>query len=246
MAVSDAAPARGEMSVIEHLAELRNRLIKAVLAVAAGGTVAFLLYPQILDVLLDPYCQILPEGRECTLVVTDPLEGFRVRLQIAAYGGLVLAFPVVMWQIWRFITPGLHPHEKRYAVPFVAASLVLFLMGAALALWTFPRALDFLVQVGGTQLDTLYTPGNYLSLITFMMLAFGIGFEFPIVLIFLQMAGVLTPRRLSGWRRPAIVLIVTLVAVITPSGDPFTLFALAGPMYLFYEASIIVGRFLRR
>jgi sec-independent protein translocase protein TatC len=234
------------MTLVEHLGELRSRLIKSVLAVGAGGVVAFVLYPQILDLLIDPYCKILPPGRTCSLVVTDPLAGFRVRMQIAGYGGLVFAFPVVAWQLWRFITPGLHPQEKRYAIPFVAASVLLFLLGAGLALWTFPRALEFLVSVGGTQLEALYTPDKYLSLITFMMLAFGIGFEFPIVLVFLQLAGVLSTARLRSWRRPAIVLIVVLVAVITPSGDPFTLFALAGPMYIFYEASILIGRFIRR
>ena len=118
------------------------------------------------------------------------------------------------------------------------------MLGAALALWTFPRALEFLVQVGGENLETFYTPGRYLSLITFMMLAFGIGFEFPIVLVFLQLAGILRWQTLAQFRRWAIVGIFVLVAIITPSGDPVTLCVLAVPMCLFYEASILIGRFI--
>jgi sec-independent protein translocase protein TatC len=255
MAVRDAAPAGGgaeqhgdssRMTIVEHLTELRSRLIKSLLAIGLGAVVGFLLYDPILGVLIDPYCDILPPGRECRLIITDPLEGFSVRLKVSGYTGLLIASPVVLWQLWRFITPGLYANEKRYAVPFVASAVVLFLLGAGLALWSFPRALDFLVAVGGERLETFFTPGKYLSLITFMMLAFGLGFLFPIVLVFLQLAGVVTPRRLSSLRPYTIVGVFVAVAVITPSGDPVTLCALAVPMVLFYEASIIVGRLLRR
>jgi len=233
------------MTVVEHLTELRSRLIKALVAVAIGGVAGFLLYHRILDFLIEPYCDILPPDRTCGLVVTDPLEGFSVRFKVSAYAGLLLASPVVLWQLWRFITPGLYPNEKRYAVPFVASAVLLFVTGAGLALWSFPRALDFLVAVGGDDLQTFYTPSKYLSLITFMMLAFGIGFLFPILLVFLQIAGIVTPRRLASLRRYTIVGVFVVVAVITPSGDPITLIALAGPMYLFYEASILIGRILK-
>ena len=234
------------MTLVEHLGELRSRLFKAVLAVALGAVVGFLLYDRILDLLVDPYCDVLPAGRECSLLVTDPLAGFSIRMKLAGYTGLLLASPVVFWQLWRFITPGLYPHEKRYAVPFVAASVLLFVLGAGLAYLTFPNALSFLVNIGGDQLATFYEPNRYLSLITWMMVAFGFGFEFPILLVFLQMAGVVSYQRLAGWRRGAVVVIFALVALITPSGDPFTLLALAVPMYLFYEASVLVGRFLQR
>ncbi|MGH9183734.1 MAG: twin-arginine translocase subunit TatC [Acidimicrobiales bacterium] len=232
------------MTLVEHLTELRSRVIKAVIGIAVGGVAGFLVYESVLDLLIQPYCDILPEGRDCVLIVTDPLDAFAIRLKVSAYVGLLIASPLVLWQLWRFITPGLYPNEKRFAVPFVASSAVLFLLGAGLALWTFPRALEFLVEIGGQQLETFYTPGKYLSLITFMMLAFGIGFEFPIVLVFLQMAGMLRWQRLVSWRRYAVVGIFVLVAVITPSGDPFTLLALALPMCLFYEASILIGRFV--
>ncbi|HEX9683676.1 MAG TPA: twin-arginine translocase subunit TatC [Acidimicrobiales bacterium] len=252
--MTEAASPAGEMGIFEHLAELRDRIIKSVLAIAAGAVVAFVLYPQIIDILVSPYREICRDATaalqpgQCDgrLIVTDPLEGFRVRMQIAGYGGLVIALPIVLWQVWRFITPGLNPNEKRFAVPFVLSSVVLFVMGAAFALWSFPRALDFLARIGGEDITPLYSPGNYLSLITFMMLAFGIGFEFPIVLIFLQLAGVLPTQKLRDWRRPAIIMIVVAAAIITPSGDPFTLLALSGPMYIFYEVSIIIGRFLKK
>jgi sec-independent protein translocase protein TatC len=231
------------MSLVEHLAELRRRLIISAVALVAGGIVAFLLYDVILDFLLGPYKSVT--GKE-TLVITDPLEGFATRLKIAAWGGFFLASPVVLWQLWRFITPGLHKSEKRYAIPFILASILLFLCGAAVALLTFEPALSFLVGVGGENLETFFTPTKYLGLITMMILAFGVAFEFPIVLVFLQLAGVITSARLRKWRRPTAVVVVVVAAVITPSGDPYSLFAMAVPMYLFYEGAILVGRLLKK
>lgn len=230
------------MTLVEHLTELRQRLVKAVIALVLGGIVGFLVYNQVLQVLQAPYCQLYPGN--CDFIVTDPLQSLSVRLKVSAYVGLILALPVVLWQLWRFITPGLYPKEKRYAIPFVAASVVLFLLGAGLALWTFPNALSFLNEIGGPEFDASYTPDKYLSLITFMMLAFGVGFEFPIVLVFLQMAGALTWQRLASWRRWAIVFVFVAVSIITPSGDPFTLMALSIPMIFFYEISILIGRFV--
>ena len=152
----------------------------------------------------------------------------------------------MIWQLWRFIKPGLYAREKRYAVPFVLSSILLFLLGALLAIWTFPKTLDFFAAFGGEELELLYTPGKYLNLLVLMMFIFGLGFEFPIVLVFLQIAGILHWRRLAAWRRYAIVGIFVVDAVITPSGDPVTLLAMAVPMVLFYEASILIGRFALR
>ncbi|HWC10116.1 MAG TPA: twin-arginine translocase subunit TatC [Acidimicrobiales bacterium] len=231
------------MSLVEHLTELRRRLIISAVALVAGGVVAFLLYNVILDFLLGPYESVT--GKD-TLVITDPLEGFATRLKISAWGGFFLASPVVLWQLWRFITPGLHKREKRYAVPFIVASILLFVCGAAVALLTFEPALRFLVGVGGENLETFFTPTKYLGLITMMILAFGVAFEFPIVLVFLQLAGVVSSARLRKWRRPTAVVVVTVAAVITPSQDPYSLFAMAAPMYLFYEGAMLVGRLLKK
>jgi sec-independent protein translocase protein TatC len=231
------------MSLVEHLAELRRRLIISAVALLLGGIVAFLLYNRILEFLITPYKEVTGKTR---LVITDPLEGFATRLKISAYGGGFLASPVVLWQLWRFITPGLHKKEKRYAIPFIVASIVLFLVGVGVAFLTFEPALRFLVAVGGDDLETFFTPSKYLSLITLMIIAFGIAFEFPILLVFLQLAGVVPSQRLRKWRRPAIVIIVAVAALITPSQDPYSLFAMAGPMYLFYEGAIVVGRLLKK
>jgi sec-independent protein translocase protein TatC len=230
------------MTIVEHLNELRSRLIKTVLAIGIGAVVMWIAYPEVLDFLLRPLEEARPDTH---LIATDPLQGLATRLKVAGYGGVALATPVILWQLWRFITPGLYPKERRYAIPFVASGVVLFIAGAALAYWTLPRALSFLISIGG-DIEPFYTPDKYVQLITYMMLAFGFGFEFPIVLVFLQMAGVLTPQRLASWRRYAIILIVVLVAVITPSGDPISLTVLAVPMYLFYEISILIGRFIAR
>lgn len=248
---------------MEHLTELRNRVVKAVIAIVIGGALGFSLYSPVLDRLVEPYCDQKAEQAEraeqrqdagsagaesldtgCRLVVTDPLESFSIRLKISAYLGLLFASPVVLWQLWRFITPGLYSNEKRYAIPFVLSSVLLFVAGAFLALYTFPKTLEFLAAFGGDNLTTLYAPGKYLGLLIFMMLAFGLGFEFPIVLTFLQLAKVLHWRQLAKFRRYAIVLIFVVNAIITPSGDPVTLLSLSVPMWLFYEISILIGRFV--
>ena len=233
------------MSLVEHLTELRSRLFKSLLAIGAGMTVAWFAYDLIFDFLVNPLCDVL-ETDECRLIITDPLEGLTTRLRVCGYTGVGLAMPVLLWQLWRFVTPGLYPNERRWAIPFVVSALVLFAMGAGLAYWTMPKALDFLISIGGEDLEPFFTPQNYIRLITYMMLAFGIGFEFPILLVFLQLAGILPNERLRAWRRYAAVGIVVLVAIITPSGDPISLAALSVPMYLFYEISIVIGRISAR
>jgi sec-independent protein translocase protein TatC len=234
------------MTVVEHLAELRYRLIVSLAVVAVGVAVMFVFAPRVLEVLKEPYCDILPPGRTCSLQSREPMEGLATRLRIAGWGGLFLASPAVLWHMWRFVTPGLHPREKRYAVPFIVSSMVLFAAGATLAFVTFPRALDFLVTVGGEGIEPLFAPGPYLKLVILMMVAFGVAFEFPVALVFLQLARVLSSRQLRRWRRYAIVLVFVAAAVLTPSQDPWTMLAMALPMVLFYEGSILVGRVLKR
>ena len=152
----------------------------------------------------------------------------------------------MLWQLGKFIPPGLYPKQRRHPVPFVTPAITLFIMGAGLAYWTLPRALSFLIDIGGEDIEAFYTPDKYIQLIVYMMLAFGLGFEFPIILVFLQLVGVLSYKRLIAWRRYALIGIVVLVAVITPSGDPISLAALSVPMYLFYELSILIGWLITR
>ena len=245
MTVLEEEPGLDRMTLIEHLGELRSRLVKAAFALAIGAAIGFALSNRALRFLVDPYCEA-QEGAECKLVVIDPLEGFGTRIKLALFIGVVLAAPVILWQVWRFVTPGLHKSEKRYAIPFIACSIVLFVAGAVVAVMTFPKALDFLIAVGGPDLVPLFSPSKYLRLYLLVVVAFGISFEFPILLTFLQLAKILKSSQLRKWRRGAIISIFVFAALITPSQDPITLFAMAGPMYLFYEVSILLGKLLKR
>lgn len=238
MSAAEQPVEQGHMTIWEHLAELRSRLIKVLLAVAIGAVVAWVIYPYVLAFLLHPYKQIAPDAQ---LYATSPLEPFATRLKVSGYLGIALAMPVILWQLWRFVTPGLYPHEKKYALPFTISALVLFALGAVIAYLTLSPALDFLISIGGTNIQQIYSPDAYLTLIVYMMLAFGAGFEFPVLLVALELVGVLTPRQLLGWWRYATVVIAVVAAVITPSGDPISMFALAIPMYIFYLGSIGLG-----
>ena len=238
-------PAGAEMTVIEHLTEFRRRLFISILAVALGAIVAFVFSRDVISFLVH-YYQHATHGRRDALIFTGPLDAFKVRLTIAAYGGIVLALPVWLWQLWRFVTPALDRREKRYAIPFLTASLALFTLGGWLALLTLTKALAFLLGIGGPQLQPLLTADKYLSLVSLMIVAFGLSFEFPVLIMFLLIARVLTTGQLRHWRRPAIVIIVVFAAVITPSQDPYSLFAMAIPMYVFYETCILLGRILKR
>jgi sec-independent protein translocase protein TatC len=230
------------MTVVEHLSELRNRIFYSLVALGVGSIVCFAFFGPLLDFMVGPYKEVT--GKD--LIFTQPLEAFMTRIKVAAYGGFILASPVVFWQLWRFVTPGLYPKEKRYAIPFVAASAILFIGGAVVAVITFPKALGFLLGVGGDSLEPLLTAGSYLTLVFLMVLAFGVAFEFPILVVFLLLARIINTAQLRRWRRYSFLIIVIFAAVITPSQDPISLFAMAIPMYVLYEASILVGRLLRR
>jgi len=231
------------MPLVDHLSELRRRLIISVVALVVGAVVGFIVYNRILSILIRPYTEVTGNTE---FVFFDPLEAFATRLKVAAWSGAFLASPVVLWQLWRFITPGLHKKEKRYAIPFIVASILLFALGAFVALYTFETALRFLVGVGGEQLTPLFSASKFLSLVILMIIAFGVAFEFPVLLVCLELAGVITSATLRRWRRPALVIIVAVAAVITPSQDPYSLFAMVVPMYLFYEGSILIGRLLKK
>ncbi|MET0627209.1 MAG: twin-arginine translocase subunit TatC [Acidimicrobiia bacterium] len=233
------------MTVVEHLTELRKRLMISVIAIAIGATICFILAPEIISFLVEFY-KSATNGRRQRLVFTGPLDGFATRLKIATYGGIVLALPVWLYQLWRFITPGLNPKEKKYAIPFVAASMFLFACGAVVAMLTLEPALNFLLNIGGSELTPLLTADKYISLVSLMIIAFGLSFEFPVIIVFLLLAHIISTQQLRSWRRYAAVGIVAFSAVITPSQDPYSLFAMAIPMYFFYECCIIIGRFLKR
>ncbi len=246
MVTTAKKPAEGRMALIEHLAELRRRLIISFVAIGVGAILSWVLYPQIIDFLLRPYCDTKSTAANCRLYVQNPLEPLGVRLIVASYGGIILAVPVVLWQLWRFIAPGLKSNEKRYAIPFMLSGVGLFALGGGLAYWSLPRAFQFLQSLGGESFQEIFSPLEYVGFVIKMIVAFGIGFEFPIVLIFLQILGVVHNRTLRAVRRYAIVGIVVVVAIVTPSGDPYTLMVMSVPMYLFYEIAIIFGRVRER
>ncbi len=237
------------MSLTDHLRELRQRLVKSILAVVIGLFVVFTFYNPILEFLGRPFeelCKIEKYHCDGRFIITDPLGPIAARLRVSGWGGIVLSLPVVLWQIWQFVMPALHKKEKRYAFPFIASSLILFAMGASIAYLTLEKALEFLVSWAGGGQTASFTADKYLSLLTLLMLAFGIGFLFPVLLVFLEIVKVVTPRQLLLWWRQAICAIVIVAAVITPSGDPYTLFALSIPMWIFYFVAIGIGHLIVR
>jgi sec-independent protein translocase protein TatC len=237
-------PSPNAMTLAQHLAELRRRLIVSVIAFLVGSAVAAAFYQGLLDLLQHPYCRAAPH--HCAFYVTGPLDPLTLRIQMAAFGGLVLASPVILFQLWRFITPGLYPHEKRYVIPFVSASIALFVAGCALAYSVFPHALAFLRAVGGPSLHQILSPTQYLSLILLMMFLFGVTFEFPVLLVGLQLANVVRPVQLLRAWRWAVIGLTLVAAVFTPSADPLSMLVLAVPLIAFYFLSIGIGTLLKR
>jgi sec-independent protein translocase protein TatC len=235
------------MSLFDHLTELRQRIVKSVLAIAICAVFLFIAYNPVLAFLRKPFDTVcLQEKLTCSIQATDPLGPISARMKVAGYGGIVLALPILLWQVWRFVVPALHAKEKKYAIPFMASSIALFALGASIAYWTLGKALEFLIRWAGDDIAANYTVDKYIRLVTIMMFAFGTGFLFPVLLVFLQLVGVVRPRALVEWWRQAIVLIIAVAAIITPSGDPYSLFALAGPMWVFYFVAAGVGWLLTR
>jgi sec-independent protein translocase protein TatC len=244
----------GRMTLFEHLTELRKRLIYCLIAVAVTTVVMFILYPRVLSFLAGPYEEVTRGDKACggnptqgcDLIVTGPLDPFLIRLKLAGYGGIALAIPFIFWQIWRFVTPGLHKNERRYAIAFLLSSIVLFVLGAIVAWFTVQKALEFLLGVGGSSIQPFIAADKYLTLVTLMIIAFGVAFEFPLLIIALLLVRVVNTRQLRDARRWVAVGITIFAAVITPSQDPFSLLFMAIPMYFFYEISIVIGRLLKR
>jgi sec-independent protein translocase protein TatC len=235
------------MSVVEHLTELRHRLIVSVLAFLAASIVAYFFYDDILRLLTRP----LDEGGNISgvhvggLSVSGVTTAFLTKIKVSIFAGFMLALPVILFQVWRFITPGLEKKERRYAIPFVLGSLGLFAAGAAVAYLTLPSALGFLL--GFTQgLKPIIFINEYVGFVAFMVLAFGITFELPMVLIALAWVGIVSSAWMKKYRRHAVVVCFIIGAVATPSQDPYTNTLMAVPLYLLYEASYLIVRFVMR
>lgn len=233
------------MSMMEHLGELRSRIIKSLVAFFAISIVVFFFYEPILEALRRPLCQVDPEllgPQGCDLIYNKLIGAFNFRLKLTALVGLAFTSPVWLYQIWAFVAPALNTKEKRYSVPFMAASTFLFLAGAGAAYLVLPTGIDFLIKIGGPDLVPFLGAEEYLNFVGLMLLGFGVMFELPLVLFFLGLIGAVTIDQLRTGRRTAVVLITVLAAVITPSQDPYTMLLLAVPLYLSYELTIVLLR----
>jgi sec-independent protein translocase protein TatC len=242
------------MSLIDHLKELRHRLLICLWALLGASVVGFFLYEPAMRVIQSPYCDFLRDNPDkapfpqqgCSLVFLGAIDGFLVTVKVIVFLALVVALPVILYQLWAFIVPGLTDRERRWAIPFVALSLILFLLGGLAAYLTLPKALGFLLGLGGDFVSPLLTVDKYIGFVIFTILAFGLGFEFPILLISLSAAGVLTNETMRRYRRQVVLGLAIFAAVITPSPDPISMLALLIPLYLFYEGAIIVSRLMKR
>lgn len=234
------------MSLVEHLQELRARMAKALLGVTAGAVVGYVFFHPIFTVIEHPFCTLPADERAlpgaCRFVFTGPLDAFVVRLKISLIVGLILASPVWLYQLWAFITPALHRHERRWAVGFVSAAVTLFSGGCVLGYYVLGKALRFLLGIGGSGLVALPDINRYLTYVEKMLLIFGLSFELPLILIMLNLAGLLPASRLRRWRRWAIFLIFVFAGVATPTQDAFTMLALAVPMIALYELAVLAAR----
>jgi sec-independent protein translocase protein TatC len=244
----------GAMSLIDHLKELRHRLLICIWALLAGSVAGYFLYEPAMRLIRSPYCDFLRDHPDrapfqqegCSLVFLGAIDGFLITVKVIVFLALLAALPVILYQLWAFIVPGLTARERKWAIPFVALSVLLFLLGGLAAYLTLPKALDFLLGVGGDFVNPLLTVDKYIGFVIFTILAFGLGFEFPILLISLSAAGVLTNETMRKYRRQVILGLAIFAAVITPSPDPISMLALLIPLYLFYEGAIIVSRLLKR
>ena len=239
------------MTIVQHLEELRRVLIWVMAAWIIGTAVAFVFNGFFIGVLLHPLSTVLKSSHSILpggeAIFTSPTEGLTVPLKVSAVVGLVIALPIVLWQTWNFVSPGLRPKERKFVGPFIASALLLFAGGAAFAYFVMPLGLSFLTNfLSG---HAIYFPdiNSYIGFFLIVVFIFGITFELPVVLVLLGLLGFVSSKKLKGWRKVAYISIIAAALVITPGADPFTPTALAIPLILLYEASIIVlQRIFRR
>ena len=232
------------MPLVEHLRELRSRVVKATLAILIGMVVGWIYYDAIFAWLSAPFnavvAQARAEGRDITLALTGVADPFVLQLQVAAVTGLLLSSPVWLYQLWRFITPGLRRHERRWAIGFVAVAVPLFASGVMLAYVVLPYGLEILFGFTPQNVENIVAVDRYLSFFIRMVIVFGVGFLAPLVLVVLNFAGVLTGKRLLSWWRWIIFITFIFAAVATPTGDPINMLLLAGPILLLMTLAISI------
>jgi len=233
----DADDAGGKMSFLEHLDELRRRIIFAVASVLVGFVISFFFINGIFDFIMRPLQQLLPPGG--TLVYTDPTEAFLLYIKIALIAGLILASPAVMLQVWLFVAPGLYSHEKKWAIPFVVMSSFFFVAGAAFSHYVvFPLTWRFFISFTTDILTFMPRVEPAFSIYLRLLIAFGLVFQMPTLVLFLARMGVVSARFLIRNFKYAVLIMVVASAVITPDGGGVSLVAMTGPMILLYGLSI--------
>ncbi len=245
-----------EMTLWEHLGELRSRLFKAALGFTVFFVVGFMLNDVVGAILTSPYCNLPSELRitgqlvdgndSCKLIFTDVLGAFVVRIKSALVVAVTFGGPIVFYQLWAFIVPGLKAKEKKYAAPFVILSQLLFIGGAVFSFVVIPKGLEFLLNFGGDEYVSFLDADSYLTFLLRTMIAFGIAFEYPLIIAILVLMGVVTHATLKEYRRHAFFAAFVAAAVITPSQDPFTMCVMALPLALFYEICIVFARLVER
>ena len=236
------------MPLMEHIRELRNRVIKALLAMTAGAAAGWFIEPRVWNFVTQPYCRLparvispigqpLAHGKGCHFIVTGLFDYFFLHIKLAIVVGLIISAPIWLYQIWAFIAPGLHSRERRYTYFFAGTSVPLFLAGGTLAYFAMSKGLGFLLRLLPANVFPAITVSNYISFAMAMLLIFGLAFELPLVMVLLNVAGVLTHQRFAKWRRGIIFLVFLFAAVATPSPDPFSMLLLAVPCVLLVEAA---------
>jgi sec-independent protein translocase protein TatC len=237
--------ADGSMTLVEHLRELRSRLFKASLAVVAGLVIGVFFARHIQDFLNSPYCNFQrehytgPGPFRCDFNARSPVDTFLLQLRIGLYAGLLIGSPVWLYQLWAFIAPGLHRRERRYTYAFTAVAVPLFAAGAFLAWFVVSKSLVFFLGMNDFTISIDLT--GYFDFVTGVMLLFGIAFEFPLAVVMLNFAGLVSARRLLGWWRMAIFVMFAFAAVVTPTPDPFGMTALAAALGVLYFGAVFVA-----
>jgi sec-independent protein translocase protein TatC len=235
--------ADGSMTLIEHIRELRSRLLKATIAVVVGTIVAYAFAGRLQDLVTGPYCDYMAAhtaSRDCIVTASSVLSPFMVQLKMAMYVGLAISSPIWLYQVWAFIAPGLHRRERRYTYAFAGAAAPLFVLGMWAGYELFRRSVKFLLGILGS-VTVIPDISGYFDFLTSVMLFFGLGFEVPVVVTALNFAGIVSAKKLLSWWRPAVFLMFLFGAIVTPTPDPFGMSILALCMAVLYFAAVGVA-----